>query len=135
MAGRKRDWSSKGPTLRLLREEEADSERRNNEAKAALKELPTTTPDQPHKAVELEELKSKLGELFETLGCREKGILKMRFGLLDGYTYTYEECGHKFKVTRERVRQIEARALRKLQHPIRSRKLECFVEPSPFEEP
>ena len=55
-------------------------------------------------------------------------VLKLRYGLGDGYTYTLEEVGRIFNVTRERVRQIEAKAIRKLQHPVRSRKLEGFVE-------
>ena len=54
--------------------------------------------------------------------------MKLRYGIGGGYTYTLEEVGKRFKVTRERVRQIEAKALRKLQHPIRSRKLEGFIE-------
>ena len=64
----------------------------------------------------------------ETLNYREREILRLRYGLADGYTYTLEEVGRIFKVTRERVRQIEAKAVRKLQHPVRSRQLEGFLD-------
>jgi len=73
-------------------------------------------------------LKEKLLEVLETLSFREREILKLRSGIGDGYIYTLEEVGRIFKVTRERVRQIEAKALRKLRHPTRARKLENFVE-------
>jgi DNA-directed RNA polymerase sigma subunit (sigma70/sigma32) len=55
-------------------------------------------------------------------------IVKLRYGIGDGYTYTLEEVGRIFKVTRERVRQVEAKAIRKLQHPVRARKLEGFLD-------
>ena len=58
---------------------------------------------------------------------REREIIRLRYGIGDGYTYTLEEVGRIFKVTRERVRQVEAKALRKLQHPVRARKLEEFL--------
>jgi RNA polymerase primary sigma factor len=76
-------------------------------------------------------LKDKLGSTLQLLSFREREILKLRYGLETGYTYTLEEVGKIFKVTRERVRQIEAKALRKLQHPIRSRPLEGFIEGLP----
>ena len=63
-------------------------------------------------------------------GYREREIVKLRYGVGDGYTYTLEEVGRIFKVTRERVRQVEAKAIRKLQHPVRSRKLASFVDES-----
>ena len=66
--------------------------------------------------------------MLNTLTYREREIMKLRYGIGGGYTYTLEEVGKRFKVTRERVRQIEAKALRKLQHPIRSRRLEGFLE-------
>ncbi len=75
-----------------------------------------------------EMLKEKLEDVLGTLTYREREIIKLRYGLGDGYTYTLEEVGKIFKVTRERVRQIEAKAVRKLQHPIRSRLLEGFLE-------
>jgi len=73
-------------------------------------------------------LKYELDEVLSTLTEREKKVLQMRFGLLDGMTKTLEEVGKEFNVTRERIRQIEAKALRKLRHPSRSRKLKDFME-------
>jgi len=73
-------------------------------------------------------LKDKIRSVLDTLTYREREIIKLRYGIGDGYTYTLEEVGRRFRVTRERVRQIEAKAIRKLQHPIRSRKLEGFME-------
>ncbi|MEC8161922.1 MAG: sigma factor-like helix-turn-helix DNA-binding protein, partial [Planctomycetota bacterium] len=64
----------------------------------------------------------------KTLTYREREIVRLRYGLGDGYTYTLEEVGRIFKVTRERVRQIEAKAVRKLQNPIRSQLLEGFMK-------
>jgi RNA polymerase primary sigma factor len=72
-------------------------------------------------------LREKLEALLKTLTYREREIIRLRYGLGDGYTYTLEEVGRIFKVTRERVRQIEAKAVRKLQHPVRSRQLEGFI--------
>ncbi|MDZ7816897.1 MAG: RNA polymerase sigma factor RpoD [Planctomycetota bacterium] len=77
-------------------------------------------------------LKDKIDDVLATLSYREREIIKLRYGLNDGYAYTLEEVGRKFKVTRERVRQIEAKALRKLQHPIRARHLEGFLDDSSF---
>ena len=82
----------------------------------------------PINAATHEMLKEKLEQVLNTLTYREREIIKLRYGLGDGYTYTLEEVGKIFRVTRERVRQIEAKAVRKLQHPIRSRLLEGFVE-------
>ncbi|HEX4129140.1 MAG TPA: sigma-70 family RNA polymerase sigma factor [Pirellulales bacterium] len=73
-------------------------------------------------------LRDKIENLLKTLTFREREIIKLRYGLGDGYTYTLEEVGRIFKVTRERVRQIEAKAVRKLQHPVRSKQLEGFLE-------
>lgn len=75
-----------------------------------------------------EMLKDKIEKVLQTLTYREREIIKLRYGIGDGYTYTLEEVGKLFNVTRERVRQIEAKAVRKLQHPVRSRKLEGFLE-------
>ena len=75
-----------------------------------------------------EMLKEKIESVLDTLTYREREIIKLRYGIGDGYTYTLEEVGKKFMVTRERVRQIEAKAVRKLQHPVRSRKLEGFLD-------
>jgi RNA polymerase primary sigma factor len=73
-------------------------------------------------------LKERLQEVLTTLSEREQDVLNMRFGLSDGYGHTLEEVGRKFNVTRERIRQIEAKALRKMRHPTRLRKLEGFLE-------
>ena len=73
-------------------------------------------------------LKDRLGDVLGTLTTREQSVLDFRFGLTDGYSRTLEEVGKKFSVTRERIRQIEAKALRKLRHPTRIRKLEGFLE-------
>ncbi|MFH1732934.1 MAG: RNA polymerase sigma factor RpoD [Planctomycetota bacterium] len=82
----------------------------------------------PVSAAAHEMLKEKIEQVLNTLTFREREIMKLRYGIGGGYTYTLEEVGKRFKVTRERVRQIEAKALRKLQHPIRSRKLEGFIK-------
>ncbi|MBU6295975.1 MAG: sigma-70 family RNA polymerase sigma factor, partial [Planctomycetes bacterium] len=84
--------------------------------------------DSPVQAASTEMLKDKIDQILKTLTYREREIIKLRYGLGDGYSYTLEEVGRIFKVTRERVRQIEAKAVRKLQHPVRSRQLEGFVE-------
>ena len=73
-------------------------------------------------------LRDKIEGLLKTLTFREREIIRLRYGLGDGYTYTLEEVGRIFKVTRERVRQIEAKAVKKLQHPIRSEKLQGFLK-------
>jgi RNA polymerase primary sigma factor len=73
-------------------------------------------------------LKDRLESLLKTLTYREREIIRLRYGLTDGYTYTLEEVGRIFRVTRERVRQIEAKAVKKLQHPVRSKQLENFLE-------
>jgi RNA polymerase primary sigma factor len=73
-------------------------------------------------------LKDKLGNVLDTLTDRERKVLELRFGLGDGYSRTLEEVGKQFKVTRERIRQIEAKALRKMRHPTRLRQLHGFLE-------
>ena len=84
--------------------------------------------DSPVNTASQEMLKDKIDHVLKTLTYREREIIKLRFGLGDGYTYTLEEVGRIFKVTRERVRQIEAKAVRKLQHPVRSKQLQGFIE-------
>ncbi len=84
--------------------------------------------DSPVSNAASEMLKDKIDSVLKTLTYREREIIKLRYGLGDGYTYTLEEVGRIFKVTRERVRQIEAKAVRKLQHPVRSRQLQGFLE-------
>ena len=73
-------------------------------------------------------LKEQLGEVLSTLTSREEKVLRLRFGLEDGRPRTLEEVGKEFDVTRERIRQIEAKALRKLRHPSRSKKLKDFLD-------
>jgi len=73
-------------------------------------------------------LKEKIKDVLETLTERERQVLEQRFGLVDGYSRTLEEVGRQFQVTRERIRQIEAKALRKMRHPTRIRQLEGFLE-------
>jgi len=73
-------------------------------------------------------LKEQMEQVLATLNEREQRVLRLRFGLTDGYPRTLEEVGTVFHVTRERVRQIEAKALRKLRHPTRSRRLRNFLE-------
>ena len=92
--------------------------------------------DDPLYDSNLEALKQKLEEVMTDLSHREREILRLRYGLADGYTYTLEEVGKIFSVTRERVRQIESKAVRKLQSPYRCRSLTGFldgVEPIPME--
>jgi RNA polymerase primary sigma factor len=84
--------------------------------------------DDPVMAATHEMLKEKIESVLSMLSFREREILKLRYGIGTGYTYTLEDVGKIFKVTRERVRQIEAKALRKLQHPMRARRLEGFLD-------
>jgi RNA polymerase primary sigma factor len=84
--------------------------------------------DSPVASATQEMLKDRIDVVLKTLSYREREIIKLRYGIGDGYTYTLEEVGRIFKVTRERVRQVEAKAIRKLQHPVRSRKLEGFMD-------
>jgi len=83
--------------------------------------------DNPFKSATNELLRDKIEALLKTLTYREREIIRLRYGLGDGYSYTLEEVGRIFKVTRERVRQIEAKAVRKLQHPVRSQQLAGFL--------
>jgi RNA polymerase primary sigma factor len=87
-----------------------------------------STSDNPVRTANNEILRQKIEALLKTLTYREREIIRLRYGLGDGYTYTLEEVGRIFKVTRERVRQIEAKAVRKLQHPVRAQHLEGFLK-------
>ena len=87
--------------------------------------------DSPVASAAQEMLKERIDTVLKTLSYREREIIKLRYGIGDGYTYTLEEVGRIFKVTRERVRQVEAKAIRKLQHPVRARKLEGFLDHKP----
>lgn len=90
--------------------------------------LEDTSTESPAEATGYSILKDKLGEVLATLTERERTVLIERFGLLDGKPKTLEEVGIRFKVTRERVRQIEAKALRKMRHPTRSKQLQAFLD-------
>jgi RNA polymerase primary sigma factor len=86
------------------------------------------TAENPSDVTSFNLLKGKLGEVLNGLSERERRILELRYGLMDGYSRTLEEVGKQYNVTRERIRQIEAKALRKLRHPTRRSKLEGFLE-------
>jgi RNA polymerase primary sigma factor len=81
----------------------------------------------PAEAASYQLLREQMGEVLDTLSIRERRVLQLRFGLEDGRSRTLEEVGREFSVTRERIRQIEAKALRKLRHPTRSKKLKDFL--------
>ncbi|MEJ5340560.1 MAG: sigma-70 family RNA polymerase sigma factor [Thermogutta sp.] len=83
--------------------------------------------DRPEYVAHRELLREKIESLLKTLTYREREIIRLRYGLRDGYAYTLEDVGRIFKVTRERVRQIEADAMEKLQHPVRAKQLEAFA--------
>jgi RNA polymerase primary sigma factor len=86
------------------------------------------TAENPSETTGYHLLKDRLGEVLSSLTERERRVLELRFGLTDGYEHTLEEVGKQYKVTRERIRQIEAKALRKLRHPTRVRQLQGFLE-------
>ena len=86
--------------------------------------------DNPSEVTSFNLLRGRLGEVLKGLSERERRILELRYGLMDGDPRTLEEVGRQYEVTRERIRQIEAKALRKLRHPSRSRKLRAFLEGS-----
>ena len=84
--------------------------------------------DDPLYEMNFDLLKRSIHSALSDLTYREREIIRLRYGLADGYAYTLEEVGKIFGITRERVRQIEAKAIRKLRHPVRSRKLAGFVD-------
>ena len=90
--------------------------------------IPDEDASEPAEAASFTLLKEQLVEVLSTLTPREEKVLKLRFGIEDGRTRTLEEVGKEFNVTRERIRQIEAKALRKLRHPSRSKKLKDFLD-------
>ena len=89
--------------------------------------IPDEDASEPAEAASFSLLREQLEEVLETLAPREKKVLELRFGIVDGRSRTLEEVGKEFNVTRERIRQIEAKALRKLRHPSRSKKLKDFL--------
>ena len=89
--------------------------------------IPDEDASEPSEAASFSLLKEQLMSVLDTLTSREKKVLELRFGIVDGRTRTLEEVGKEFNVTRERIRQIEAKALRKLRHPSRSKKLRDFL--------
>ena len=89
--------------------------------------IPDEDASQPAEAASFSLLREQLEEMLDTLTPREKKVLELRFGIVDGRTRTLEEVGKEFHVTRERIRQIEAKGLRKLRHPSRSKKLRDFL--------
>ena len=90
--------------------------------------LPDEDASEPSEAASFSLLREQLEEVLDTLAPREKKVLELRFGIVDGRTRTLEEVGKEFNVTRERIRQIEAKALRKLRHPVRSQPLRSYYE-------
>ena len=90
--------------------------------------LPDGEAENPATGASQEMLRNRVNRVLKTLSYREREIIKLRYGLGDGYSYTLEEVGHIFKVTRERIRQIEAKAVRKLQQPCRSQELVGFFD-------
>ncbi len=90
--------------------------------------LPDGEAESPSIGASQEMLRGRIQDVLKTLSYREREIIKLRYGLGDGYSYTLEEVGHIFKVTRERIRQIEAKAVRKLQQPSRSQELVGFLD-------
>ncbi len=92
--------------------------------------IPDTSAEDPSDVTAIALLKEKIRDVLESLTERERQVLEQRFGLVDGYSRTLEEVGRQFRVTRERIRQIEAKALRKMRHPTRIRQLEGFLDAS-----
>ena len=90
--------------------------------------IPDEDASEPSEAASFSLLREQLEEVLDTLAPREKKVLELRFGIADGRTRTLEEVGKEFNVTRERIRQIEAKALRKLRHPSRSKKLRDYLD-------
>ena len=90
--------------------------------------IPDDDSPAPQDAASYAMLREQIREVLHTLPPREEQVLKLRYGLEDGRTHTLEEVGKKFNITRERIRQIEAKALRKLRHPSRSKRLKDFLD-------
>jgi RNA polymerase primary sigma factor len=91
--------------------------------------------DNPYDMTAFSLLREKIMDVLDSLTERERRVLTLRFGLVDGYSRTLEEVGKQFKVTRERIRQIEAKALRKMRHPTRIRQLHGFFDAEQIDNP
>ncbi|MCS7060949.1 MAG: sigma-70 family RNA polymerase sigma factor [Anaerolineae bacterium] len=118
------EWMLK-VSWRPLSLEQPVGEEEDNEFGAFIEDETTPSPAQ---TVHDELLRAKIEQVLSTLTPREQRILRLRFGLINGKCYTLEEVGQKFGLTRERIRQIEGRALRRLRHPRRSRQLKDFLD-------
>ena len=119
--------SGSGPCLRRARADPRAHSAGRDDAQLGdfIEDLSAPSPPD---AVSVQSLKEQVGDVLGTLSERERTVLQLRFGLEDGRSRTLEEVGRVFAVTRERIRQIEAKALKKLRHPTRSRRLRDFLE-------
>jgi RNA polymerase primary sigma factor len=124
MEKRKVEWMLRVSWLPLSLESPVTDDEDESELGHFMEDKVTPTPIQ---SVYSKLLREKVYEVLETLPCREARILRLRFGLEDGKFYTLEQVGNKFGLTRERIRQIENKALRRLRHPRRSRQLKGYV--------
>jgi len=118
------DWMLRVSWLPLSLESPINEDEEDSELGQFVEDQVTPTPIQSAYAKLLSE---KIEEVMDTLPPREARILRLRFGLEDGRTYTLEEVGQKFGLTRERIRQIESKALRRLRHPRRARQLKDYT--------
>jgi RNA polymerase primary sigma factor len=124
MEPRKVQWMLK-VSWRPMSLERPVGEEEDSELGSFIEDLTTPTPTQ---IANQNLLREKVEEVLSTLTAREARILRLRFGLQNGRAYTLEEVGQKFGLTRERIRQIEGKALRRLRHPRRSRQLRDFTQ-------
>jgi RNA polymerase primary sigma factor len=118
------DWMLRVSWLPLSLESPINEDEEESELGMFVEDQVTPTPVQ---STYDRMLREKIEEVLETLPPREARILRLRFGLENGRTYTLEEVGHKFSLTRERIRQIESKALRRLRHPRRARRLQEYL--------
>jgi RNA polymerase primary sigma factor len=118
------DWMLRVSWLPLSLESPINDDEEDSELGMFVEDQVTPTPSQSTYAKLLRE---KIEEVLDTLPSRESRILRLRFGLDNGHNYTLEEVGQKFGLTRERIRQIESKALRRLRHPRRSRQLKEYL--------
>jgi len=118
------EWMLRVSWLPLSLESPINDDEDESELGNFIEDQITPTPNQ---SVYAKLLSEKIESVLDTLPCREAQILKLRFGLVDGRFYTLEEVGQKFGLTRERIRQIEGKALRRLRHPRRARELKDYV--------